>query len=166
MPTGKITKITGVALTITEVDELPPELSNNKALSQDEYSNWGEHTQPPEPTRGLRRWVVNHNGQPVGNLSGRSSAYGPTSGSTAMNIGVEIKSDRRRQGFGSESQRLLAELLHREGYVRVEASTDVTNIAEQRALARAGFEFEGTLRQAQVRASGRHDLQVWSHINE
>lgn len=47
----------------------------------------------------------------------------------------------------------------------MEASTDITNIAEQRALAKAGFEFEGILRQAQLRASGRHDLQVWSYIN-
>ena len=82
-----------------------------------------------------------------------------------MNIGIDIKPEHRRQGFGSQAQQLLAYLLHQDGYVRVEASTDVTNIAEQRALTKAGFQFEGTLRSAQVRASGRHDLQVWSHIN-
>ena len=48
--------------------------------------------------------------------------------------------------------------------MRVEASTDVENIAEQRALERAGFTYEGTLRLAQGRVDGLHDLQVWSHV--
>jgi RimJ/RimL family protein N-acetyltransferase len=154
-----------VGLTIIEVDQLPAELTNNNTSHRNEYSNWGEQNQPPEPPQGLRRWVINHNNQPVGSLGAHPVGYGPNAGSTAMNIGVEIEPDHRRQGFGSESQRLLAELLHDEGYVRVEASTDVTNVPEQRALAKAGFEFEGTLRQAQLRASGRHDLQVWSRLS-
>ena len=42
---------------------------------------------------------------------------------------------------------------------RVEASTDVTNLAEQRALEKAGFTREGVLRGAQHRADGvHHDL--------
>jgi RimJ/RimL family protein N-acetyltransferase len=59
---------------------------------------------------------------------------------------------------------MLADVLHERGIVRVEASTDVTNVAEQRALAKAGFICEGTLRGAQMRADGRHDLQLWAHL--
>lgn len=40
---------------------------------------------------------------------------------------------------------------------RVEAGTDVDNIAEQRALQRAGFRREGVARGAQWRAGGWHD---------
>jgi RimJ/RimL family protein N-acetyltransferase len=68
-------------------------------------------------------------------------------------------------GIGAVAQRLLAEELHLRGVVRVEASTDVENTPEQRSLARAGFEHEGTLRRAQARKDGRHDLQVWSHLD-
>ena len=71
---------------------------------------------------------------------------------------------RSGKGYGAVAQRLLAELLHDRGVVRVEASTDVTNIAEQRALAKAGFKYEGVMRQSQGRADGIHDLQQWSHI--
>lgn len=38
------------------------------------------------------------------------------------------------------------------------------NIGEQKALERAGFKYEGTLRKAQARIDALHDIQVWSHI--
>lgn len=81
-----------------------------------------------------------------------------------MNIGISIVAEYRGLGIGAMSQRLLAERLHEQGYVRVEASTDIENLAEQRAHASAGFDFEGIARLAQGRADGVHDLQVWSHI--
>lgn len=81
-----------------------------------------------------------------------------------MNIGISITGDWRGRGLGSRAQAQLADLLHDEGIVRVEASTDVANVAEQRALDRAGFTLEGVAVGAQVRADGRHDLQVWSHV--
>lgn len=39
------------------------------------------------------------------------------------------------------------------------------NSKAQRALKSAGFIYEGTLRKAQGRADGAHDLQVWSHLS-
>lgn len=41
---------------------------------------------------------------------------------------------------------------------RVEASTDVTNLREQRSLEKAGFSREGLLRGAQWRSGAYHDL--------
>jgi RimJ/RimL family protein N-acetyltransferase len=82
-----------------------------------------------------------------------------------MNIGISLLEEFRNQGIGSIAQKLLAEELHLQGYARIEASTDVTNIAEQKALEKAGFQYEGTLRKAQGRADGLHDLQVWSHLS-
>ena len=102
---------------------------------------------------------------PVGDLSAHAVWYGPTPGSRALNIGISIANEFRGKGIGAIAQRLLAEELHNQGIVRVEAQTDVANIAEQKALEKAGFTYEGTLRSAQGRADGLHDIQVWSHIS-
>jgi RimJ/RimL family protein N-acetyltransferase len=81
-----------------------------------------------------------------------------------LNIGISLVNEYRGKGIGSIAQRLLAVELHNQGIVRVEAQTDIENIAEQRALEKAGFKYEGTLRKAQARLDGLHDIQVWSHI--
>ena len=63
----------------------------------------------------------------------------------------------------ARAQRLLAEhLLATTPSHRVEASTDVENVAEQRALERAGFVREGILRGAQFRDGTWHDLVLFS----
>jgi RimJ/RimL family protein N-acetyltransferase len=45
---------------------------------------------------------------------------------------------------------------------RIDANTDVTNIAEQRALEKAGFTREGVLRGAQFRDGSFHDMVLYS----
>lgn len=136
--------------------------------AKSEYDNWGE-TSPDAMAIELSRWLIeakiSDEWREVGNLSAHPVWYGPTQGSKAMNIGISLIEEFRNKGIGSIAQRLLAEELHRQGYARVEASTDITNIAEQRALAKAGFILEGTLRKAQGRADGVHDLQLWSHLS-
>lgn len=132
------------------------------------WDDWGP-CDPEAMALPMRRWLVELHGPdgeatPVGDLSAHTVWYGPTPGSRAMNIGISIVEEHRGRGIGSTAQRLLAELLHAEGIARVEASTDVENLAEQRALARAGFLLEGIARRAQQRADGLHDLQVWSHV--
>jgi aminoglycoside 6'-N-acetyltransferase len=47
---------------------------------------------------------------------------------------------------------------------RVQASTDITNVAEQRALDGAGFTREGILRSAQWRLGTWHDLVLYSRL--
>ena len=59
---------------------------------------------------------------------------------------------------------LAAELFATTDVHRVEASTDVENVAEQRALEKAGFVREGIQRGAQFRAGGRHDLVTYSRL--
>lgn len=140
-----------------------------RPMSSSIYSNWGEMA-PDVPDMAITRWliVLNQPDQvavPVGDVSARAVWYGPTPGSRALNIGISIVSDYRGKGIGTIAQRLLAEELHKQGIVRVEAQTDIENFAEQRALEKAGFKYEGTLRRAQARADGLHDLQVWSHVS-
>ncbi len=132
------------------------------------YEDWGPMA-PEAKSMQIRRWLIEltdltGNVIPVGDLSAHAVWYGPTLSSRSMNIGISIVNDLRGKGIGSIAQRLLAEELHREGIVRVEAGTDVDNVAEQRSLLKAGFVLEGVLRRAQGRADGLHDLQVWSHI--
>jgi RimJ/RimL family protein N-acetyltransferase len=136
--------------------------------STSRWDDWGE-MDPAAKDMDLQRWVVEVTDAAgevavVGDLSAHAVRYGPSPGSRAVSIGISLVDEHRGQGIGAIAQRLLAEELHERGIVRVEASTDVENIAEQRALRRAGFEYEGTLRLAQARRDGLHDLQVWSHV--
>jgi RimJ/RimL family protein N-acetyltransferase len=102
-------------------------------------------------------------GMPVGDVSYHRVKYGPYS--PAMNIGVEVAPEHRGQGYGSQAQRLLADyLLAAFPIGRVEASTDIENIPEQRALERAGFTREGIARKASWRAGGWHDMVVFSRV--
>jgi len=132
------------------------------------YDEWGEMA-PEVRDMVMERWIVELT-QPkntvveVGDLSAHAVWYGPTPGSRALNIGVSLVEAYRGKGIGSIAQRLLAEELHSQGIVRVEAQTDVENIAEQRSLKKAGFVFEGVLRSAQQRADGLHDIEIWSHV--
>ena len=150
-------------VSITEVSE-EVEISDTGSI----WDEWGEYD-PAAKDMQLRRWVVqvcDAAGEThlVGDLSAHSVWYGPSPGSRCMNIGIALSAPWRGKGIGAVAQRLLAETLHADGIVRVEASTDVDNIAEQRALAKAGFVLEGVIRGAQVRADGRHDIQGWSHL--
>lgn len=139
-----------------------------RPMSPSIYDQWGEMA-PETRDIAMMRWLITLTNDDlteiaVGDLSAHSVWYGPTPTSRALNIGISLVSEYRGKGIGSIAQSLLAQELHRQGIVRVEAQTDVENIPEQKALGRAGFAYEGTLRRAQGRADGIHDIQVWSHV--
>ena len=101
----------------------------------------------------------------VGTVGWHAVAYGPNAGSRCWNIGITLLGQWRGRGVGSRAQQLLAEhLLSTTPVTRVEASTNVENVAEQRALEKAGFTREGVLRSAQFRDGGWHDLAVFSRV--
>ena len=109
--------------------------------------------------------IVRNDGAPVGLVSCHRVSYGVYS--SAFNIGIQIEPGERGQGFGSEAQRLFAKyLLFAFPVGRVEASTDVENVAEQRALERAGFTREGVARSASWRGGRWHDMVVYSRVHE
>ena len=109
------------------------------------------------------RLVVEADGAAVGDLSWWPVRHGPVPGTHAWQLGVGLVEAARGRGVGRRAQRLLAEhlFLHTPAN-RVEASTDVTNVAEQRALEAAGFIREGVLRGAQFRRGTWHDLVVYA----
>ena len=103
--------------------------------------------------------------QPVGVFQWHPVTYGPNAGSRAVNLGIAITPAARGRGIGSRAQRMLADYLFEQTLVhRVEASTDITNLAEQHALVRAGFTREGILRGAQFRLGEWHDMVMYSRL--
>ena len=125
------------------------------------WEDWGERDAPR--LTDLARAVVELDGVRAGSMSWHPVYYGPNLGSRAYNIGISLAAEFRGQGIGSVAQRLLAErLFATTTATRVEASTDVDNVAEQRALEKAGFHREGVLRSAQARVDGLHDIVVYS----
>jgi RimJ/RimL family protein N-acetyltransferase len=125
------------------------------------WDDWGVRDAPK--LTDLGRMAVVEDGVPVGSVSWHPVFYGPNLGSRAYNIGIGLAVAAQGRGIGSAAQRMLAEhLFATTDVLRVEASTDVENRAEQRALEKAGFTREGVLRSAQCRADGWHDLVGYS----
>lgn len=104
--------------------------------------------------------------EPVGTIGWRLvSVYGPSPSSDAFQIGIELIAQARGHGLGSEAQRLVADYLFATTPVnRVEASTDIDNLPEQRSLEKAGYVREGALRGAQFRGGAYHDLVYYSRL--
>ncbi|HEY8178842.1 MAG TPA: GNAT family protein [Candidatus Limnocylindria bacterium] len=106
-------------------------------------------------------------GEPIGTVGWHLVHYGPGLQSQAWNFGIELRPEARGQGLGAEAQRLLAEFLFATYDLnRVEASTDVENLPEQRSLEKAGFVREGIQRGAQFRAGAHHDLVTYSRLRD
>jgi len=109
--------------------------------------------------------IVTADGEPVGDVQWRTVEYGPNTGSRPLNIGITLAPAARGRGIGSVAQRMLVDFLFNHTTVhRIEASTDITNIAEQNALNKAGFTRDGVLRGAQFRCGDWHDMVVYSRL--
>ena len=106
-------------------------------------------------------------GEVIGTVGWHRVNYGPSPESDAWNIGIELRPEHRGQGLGTDAQRALAAFLF-DAYDlnRVEASTDVENLAEQRSLEKAGYVREGVQRGAQFRAGSHHDLVTYSRLRD
>lgn len=109
--------------------------------------------------------VVDVDAEVAGSVTWDAVAYGPNPQSRCPSIGIALRPEWRGRGHGTAAQRMLADYLFLSLPVnRVEAQTDVENVAEQKALTRAGFSREGVLRGAQWRAGAWHDLAVYSRL--
>ncbi len=111
--------------------------------------------------------AVSRTADVVGEVSYRVVKHGGGIANRVYEIGVTIAPAHRGHGYGAEAQRLLvAYLFATYPIARVQATTDITNVAEQRALERAGFTREGVLRQAQFRSGAWHDLVMYSKLRD
>lgn len=160
---GRLAKISGVdnRIELREFRPADPELLSSR-FSKGGWNDFGE-LDPAAPDGERGRLAVWRGGELIGSVSWRLTRYGPNRGSRAWNIGIELIPEARGHGWGSQAQRALALHLFASSDIdRVEASTDIENFAEQRALEKAGFVREGVLRGAQFRAQGRHDLVIFA----
>jgi len=118
----------------------------------------------PDPPQTPSHGVVldAETGHLLGMVSWRAVSYGATFGCAAWNIGIELVPEARGRGVGTTAQRMLTEhLFATTGLDRVEAGVDVDNVAESRALEKAGFQRDGVVRGAQVRDGRRRDVALY-----
>ena len=81
-----------------------------------------------------------------GTLAGIVS-WRPVADTGNFEIGIWLHPDHRGRGIGTAAQRQLVEYLFATTPVhRIQAGTEIDNIAEQRALERVGFQREGVFR--------------------
>ena len=99
----------------------------------------------------------------VGDVGWHRVVTGPNS--ATWNIGIGLLARERGKGYGTRAQRLLVEYLFSHTlFNRIEAGTETTNIAEQRALEKAGFTREGVLRGASFRGGAWRDMVSYSIV--
>ncbi|MEV0223154.1 GNAT family protein [Streptomyces sp. NPDC050704] len=87
--------------------------------------------------------------------------------SYCWNIGAQLLPEVRGRGVGTTAQRLLVRYLFAHTpVVRIEADTEVENIAEQRALEKSGFTREGVLRSIVFRDGQWRDVVRYSVLRD
>lgn len=90
--------------------------------------------------------------------------YGPV---PSWEIGIGIVPEARGKGAGTQAQKLLARYLFAHTQAnRIQAATEVSNVAEQRALEKAGFTREGVLRGAGYRDGQWRDGVLYSVLRD
>jgi [ribosomal protein S5]-alanine N-acetyltransferase len=98
----------------------------------------------------------------AGFVSWRPSGYGVAK---YWEIGIALLPEWRGRGIGWRAQAMLCDyLFHHTPAERIEARTHVENIAEQKALEKAGFQREGLLRSAEFRAGQWRDGWIYSRL--
>jgi len=160
----------------------PPQLADIDALerqgSPDDAGeqNWHGFRSPGELARRISSGeligehggllaVIDDAGQVVGDVSWNRMLNGPPPNGYCWNVGVWIAPEHRGKGHGAEAQRQMAAYLFANTYFeRVEASTEVDNVGEQRALEKAGFTREGVLRKACFRDGEWRDMVMFSKV--
>lgn len=111
--------------------------------------------------------IVDDDGKVAGETSWHWRQWGPNAGSRCVMIGIWLRPERRGHGLGTRAQAELVDLLFRHTTTnRVEAGTDIENLAEQRALAKAGFTREGVIRGSQWRNGAYHDDVLYAVLRK
>jgi ribosomal-protein-alanine N-acetyltransferase len=107
---------------------------------------------------------------PTGRWPGSSAGdptrpAGPEGG--CLEIGALLFPEHRGKGLGTAAQRLLAGYLFATTLAnRLQAITDVENVAEQRALERAGFRREGVMRGLTFDRGRWHDGVLYARLRD
>jgi RimJ/RimL family protein N-acetyltransferase len=91
----------------------------------------------------------------------------PVGESVNFEIGIALFEEHRGHGIGTEAQRQLVDYLFSTTPThRLQAGTEVDNVAEQRALQRVGFKREGVLRGLYFRDGAWRDSVMFSLLRD
>jgi [ribosomal protein S5]-alanine N-acetyltransferase len=108
------------------------------------------------------RLAVDCSGTFAGDVSYKDRSHGVSKGAV-YEIGIALLPEHRGHGVGTTAQRLLVEYLFENTPAhRLEAFTEVENVAEQRALEKVGFEREGVRRAGHFRAGAWRDSVLYA----
>jgi len=162
-----------VALRLVREDDLAmlEDLTQDPAMTGEyQFYGWGN----------LRRWrrgwdenglistdsgtlIATRDGETLGLVVWHGQHVTPAPGAYNWEIGIVLLPQARGHGYGTQAQRLLARYLFAHTTAnRVWAATEVENIAEQRALEKAGFTREGVSRGIGWRAGSWRDGVTYS----
>lgn len=101
----------------------------------------------------------------LGFVAWRKVVTGPAS--SCWSIGAQLLPEAQGRGIGTEAQRLLIHYLFAHTpVVRIEADTESENLAEQRALEKAGFIREGLARSAVFRDGRWRDVVSYAVLRD
>lgn len=82
-------------------------------------------------------------------------------------IGIALLPEWRGHGIGWRAQAMLCDyLFDHSAAQRIQAATQPENVAEQKALEKAGFQFEGVIRAAEFRAGVWRDGCLYSRLRD
>jgi [ribosomal protein S5]-alanine N-acetyltransferase len=110
--------------------------------------------------------VVLADGTVAGIASWKATDRGGSPGA-CLEIGLALLPEHRGHGLGTVAQRLLVDYLLRFTTVhRLEAFTEVGNVAEQKALERVGFTREGVMREVFFRDGAWRDTVVYALLRD
>ncbi len=149
---------------IVLAEALPTDRDAVSAASDNAFALDTDPRPPPFAPPSIHRAAILDfdTGDLLGEISWHAVNYGGSLACAAWNIGIELVMTARGRGIGTTAQRLLAEHLFATTELdRVEAGTDIDNLAEQRALEKAGFHRDGVIRGAQLREGRRRDMAVY-----
>lgn len=111
------------------------------------------------------RLMVELDGEAVGFMSYLRGRYGVRG--DYYEIGIALWPEHRGRGIGWRAQALLTAYLFEHFPVqRVQAGTQADNVAERRALLKAGFVQEGVIRAAEFRAGQWRDGVLFSRLRD
>jgi RimJ/RimL family protein N-acetyltransferase len=132
-----------------------PARLRKKVESGEVYQEWGD-------LKG--RLAVEADGEYIGGVSWHPVHYGPIP-APGLNFGIGLIPAGRGKGYGTEAQRLLVAYLFENTTVnRLEATTDVDNLAEQRSLEKVGLLREGITRGCHFRKGEYRDMVVYGIV--
>lgn len=105
--------------------------------------------------------IVTNGSEPIGLVNWRRKKATPPS--WYLEMGIALLPEFRGKGHGTRAHQALARYLFAHTMVhRIEAATETGNIAEQKALEKAGFTREGVLRGIGWRDGGWRDGVLYS----